>query len=297
MHFFLRHATHQAIAVLVLGLAVIPSARAQTTAGAAFDPAALDVAGVRLGMTVDEAATGLKGFDPTFAVTKRYLQGPTSGFGGEGTPLDQIAESDRSTSYLNDFYAIKGEATQVCRPVNPGIAGPADCNARHDDDEEIVRIWFSHVPNGERVIAVQRQKTFYKEPKPTVVSLRDSVFAKYAKDQITYDTKDGWNETMSWLFDVRRRLMSRETARRKNIRNFGGLPQFAGPSDGIDLNVVLQGNNRNNLIADSLLVTLFDGSTLYKSIAEGQAEYKALKARADAIQAQKAAKSQSQTKF
>ena len=280
---------------LVLVLLPIVSAQAQSTAPG-LDPATFDVAGVKLGMTLDEAMAGLKNFDPSFAVKKRYLSGPGISFGSEGRDLNEIPESDKSTSYFDDLYAIKGAAKQECEKMTDTMRPPR-CFDRHPDDEEIVKIWFSRIPGQERVIAVQRRKTFFKEPKPAIASLKEGVFGKYPGGQTTYDSQSGWTNTIGWVFDSKQRIISSATAKSKRIETTGGLPGFVKPGDGIGLNVVFTGNNRNNQIADNVLVTLSDSDALFKSIEQSKAAYGALKAQVDAKQVEKASKSPNQTKF
>ena len=261
-----------------------------------MDPATLDVAGVRLGMTVDEAIAGLKSFDPVLPIKKRYSTNPFSSYASDGKDMSEIYEADKSTAYFNDLYAIKGAPVQQCEKMTDTNRMPR-CFDRHPDDEEVVKVWFSHVPGQERVIAVQRTKTFYKDPKPAIASLKEGVFSKYPKEQITYEIQGGWVGTIGWAFNSKRRLVSSATAKQKRIENTSGLPGTVRPGDEIVLNVVLSGNNINNQIADKVQVTLSDDDALYKSIEQAKATYAALKAQVDAKQVEKAAKSAGQTKF
>jgi hypothetical protein len=272
------------------------SSPARLTPATNIDIATLDVAGVKLGMTADEAIAGLKNFDPGLAVKRRYLTGPSFFYGSDGKDLTEIYEADKSTSYFNDLYATKGATKRECDNT-------ADrnrllrCSDRHIDDEEVIKVWFSPIPGQERVIAVQRSKTFYKDPKPAVASLRDGVFAKYSREQNTYEIQRGWVGTVGWLFDSKKRIISSAAAKSKRIETTGGLPGSVNPGDGIALNVVFNGNSGNNQIADSVLVTLSDGDALNKSVEQAKATYAALKAQVDAKQIEKATKSSNQTKF
>jgi hypothetical protein len=264
-------------------------------AQAALDPAALDVAGVKLGMTPDQAIAALKGFDSGFAITKRYLSSQEGSFNEEGTTLDQIPQSDKALAYLASLYAIKGATVHECRTFTPGSSAPP-CVDRHPDDEEIVKVWFSHVLGQERVVMIQRAKTFYKEPKPAIPTLKQEVLAKYG-NQITYDSSYGGFESISWLYDAQGRQMSGAVAKTKGFSNVGGIPSLVRRGDGIGLNVVFKGNNHTDQIADSLSVTLSDGDALYRSVDEAKTTYDTLKARANAAAVGNATKSQSQTKF
>ena len=279
------------IAGLALVLCLIAPLAAQTaSAQPGLDPATFDVAGVKLGMTPDEANAGLKAFDAGFSITKRYLSGPGIPYGAEGVAIDSIGPQYKSTSYFDSLYATKGVAKQQCDKL-------MRCMNVFTDDEETVKIWFSRIPGQERVIAIQRAKTFHQEPKPVLATLKDGVLAKYGKEQVTYDTKVWQVNTISWLFNSRRRLISNTAAKSKGIFNGGGLPGTVNAGDGIRLNAVLTGDSGNNQIAQSLQITLADGDGLYKSVDQSKATYAALKARSDAVEVEKAAKGQSQTKF
>lgn len=275
------------------GLALTLFFHAPLASAQARSPATFDVAGVRLGMTVDEAAAALKAFDPGFTVSKRYFTTGGLPFNAEGVPMDQIPLSDRPMAFFGSLYAIKGAPTRVCRDLPPGSSAP-QCIENRSDNEQVVKVWFSHVLGQERVMMIQRTMTFYKDPKPAIATLKQDVFAKYG-NQFTYDSRVGW-ETISWLFDARGQLMSAATARRKNIENAPGMPRVVRPGDGISLNVAFRSSPVTDQIAEELTVTLDDGNALYKSVEEIKAAYEAMKARANAAAVGRA-RGQPQTKF
>lgn len=283
---------------LAAGLAVTLFFNISTASAQAPDPATYDVAGIRLGMTVEETTAALKAFDAGFTVSKRYFYARGLPFNAEGVRMDQIPLSERAMAFFGTLYAIKGAAKEQCQPVTQAdmaLGNMPRCHDVHADDEEIVEVWFSHVLGQERVTMIQRTKTFYKEPKPAIPTLKQDVLAKYGRD-VTYDTHSGSLETISWLFDGKRRLMSPAAASRKYIDNMPGVPRYIRPGDGIRLNVFFKGGAITNQIADEITVTLSDGDTLYKAVGEANAAYETLKARANGAAVDRA-QGQSRTKF
>ena len=71
MQMFSRRLVGQTAVGAVLALCLVVPATAQGAGG--LDPTALDVAGVRLGMTPNDAIAALKRFDPKYVITKQYL--------------------------------------------------------------------------------------------------------------------------------------------------------------------------------------------------------------------------------
>jgi hypothetical protein len=292
----------RAAAALAFALFLIPAIGTPTAvAQTGLDPATVEVAGVRLGMTPDEAAAALKAFDPAFTITKQYLDHPLFHlFGQVGQPLATFSPAigRARPAYFNDLSATKGQAVVDCHHQSD----PRQCTETHPDDEETITVWFSLVPGQERVIAVERSKRFYKEPHPTIASLMEGVFAKFPKDQISQE-QNGWNGaayTADWLFDSRNRPLSKATAAIKTRgRNqpWGKLPGGAMAGDGKGLSVAFWGDNQNHEIALSIDMVLYDSDALYKSGAQSQAAFAAAKARVDAAEGEKAAGSPSQTKF
>jgi hypothetical protein len=123
-----------------------------------LDPGTLDVAGIKLGMTPDQAIDALKGFDSTLAVTKKYLFGRGLSYGVDGVGLDAISEPDKRTAYLDGLAAAKGAPKTVCDK------NMTWCHQEYPEDEETIKVWFSRLPGHEQVIAVQRYKVFHKKP-------------------------------------------------------------------------------------------------------------------------------------
>lgn len=181
----------RAVAGLAFALVLLAPMGARTaSAQTALSLATIEVAGVRLGMTPDEAIAGLKAFDAGYTITEGYLEHPLlNSFGQIGRPLSDFRPPNARPwpAYLNNLSAIKGQAVVDCHH-NPD---PRQCTETHSEDEENITVWFSLVPGQERVIAVQRSKRFYKEPHPTIASLMAGVFAKYPKDQVSQEQPDG----------------------------------------------------------------------------------------------------------
>jgi len=283
----------------VVGLALalfaaLPAAAQTAPASTEFDPATADVAGVTLGMTPDQAIASLKNFDPEFEITKKYLTGSGLSYALDGHAMQDIPEPDRSISYFDDLSAIKGTPKVAC---TNGADGIPQCHNSHADDQETIKVWFSRTPGQERVIGVQRDKIFNKDPKPPIASLKAGMFSKYPKEQITYERKFGSGDTIGWLFDSKRKILSSSAAKSKGSDETEGLPRTVWAGGGICLNVVFSSNNRNDEIADRFLITLYDADALYKSVAQSKTVTDALKAQSNAKEVEKSLKNPGQTKF
>ena len=256
-----------------------------------LDPGTLDVAGIKLGMTPDQAIDALKGFDSTLAVTKKYLFGRGLSYGVDGVSLDAISEPDKRTAYLDGLAAAKGAPKTVCDK------NMTWCHQEYPEDEETIKVWFSRLPGHELVIAVQRYKVFHKNPQPAILSLKAAILQKYPGSQVTYQRGQGLYYTIGWLFDSKKRILTSATAKGKHLEETGALPRTVHPDDGIGLNVVFVSNNQNNQIAESVSQTLYDANGLFKSSEQSKSAYDALKAQADAKQLDQSVKGAGQTKF
>ena len=262
------------------------------------DPLNFDVAGVRLGMPANDAMAALKKFDPKYAVTKKYYAQPFYTYGNaEGQDFNRLVGFDKSTgtwrkiAYLYYLIAERRERVDQCVYTS----GEKECGEQQPVDTVIV--WVSPIPGQERVIAVQRKATFYKEPHPAIGSLKGGIFAKYPRDQVTYQSEGPDAVSIDWLFDSQRHIMSAASAKRRNrYSTRGALPQDAYAGDGIGLGVNFEPNNQNYGLADSMSITLYDGNALFRSIEQSQATYKALKAKSDAEDVAKS-RGQNQPKF
>ncbi len=255
-------------AVLALCLAV--PAVAQGAGG--LDPAALDVAGVGLGMTPNDAISALKRFDPKYAITKRYYAGPRFTFANaDAQDIKQISTSDQRFAYLYNLSAVKSEQKKQCDYVGTDLDtgkvlgnGGYDCHMKPHAIETVI-VWLSPVPGQERVIAVQRKAPFETKPLPAIVSLKQSIFAKYPKDQVTYENQDASGYSVDWIFDPQKRIMSASSAKgRRYYPAKGEVPQQAHGGDGIGLSVMFGALNQNAGLADSMSITLYDGNGLYR---------------------------------
>jgi hypothetical protein len=292
-----RHIGRAAIGTALVALLAV-HAVAQATGGP--DPATFDVAGVKLGMTPNDAIAALKKFDPKYAIAKQYYAQPQFTYGNtEGQDIKRLVGFNKGTgkyesiAYLYNLAAEKTDLKEQCVQAYHQTVCDKD-----PSPVDTVTVWLSPVPGQERVIAVQRKATFDKEPHPAIVSLKNGVFAKYPKDQATFEHQDASGYTVDWVFDAQKRIMSAAVAKRKSRYSANGrLPQNANPGDGIGLSVNFESNNQNAGLADSMSVILFDGNGLFRSIEQSQATYRALKAKADADEINKASKGQSQTKF
>ena len=300
MQTFSRRLVGQTAAGALLALFLAVPAVAQTAGGP--DPMTFDVAGVRLGMTPNDAIAALKRFDPRYVITKQYYAQPLMLYGNDqGRDIKRLADSEKRVAYLYDLAVEKDEQKQECdRDTGPGtVRGGSKMSCWMSPHAvETMTVWFSPVPGQERVIAVQRKAPFEKQPLPAIASLKQGIFAKYPRDQITFESDEGYGGyQVDWIFDFQRRIMSASSARRRNYAPArGDVPQQAHGGDGIGLSVRFGAYNQNAQLADSMSVTLYDGNALYRSIEQSQATYNALKARADAEDANRS-RGQTQTRF
>lgn len=178
------------LAALAAVICLAQSACADTPP-AAVDPAALEVAGVRLNMTVDEATAALRQFDAAYSIERRYADSD-KGFGYYGLPIDRFRDKD--TAYLVGLLAKKDDS----------------------GDHEEVFVYVSPLPDKERVIFVGRAKQFAEPQLATAIA--EGLFAKYPKDT-TADRPASSSRArrIIWRFDGRGRVMSAATAEQEGI--------------------------------------------------------------------------------
>jgi hypothetical protein len=291
-----RQATLTIVSALALFVPLAGQVSAQTPSS--VDPATLDVAGVKLGMTPDEAATALKQFDARFVIKKLYTQGQYSNYLIGGGDLTLFSEAERAKYYFTGLSAIDAGTIKPETICNPHSTTPGDCQIVDHDDIEKVTVGFSPVPGQERVIGITREKTFNKEPKPAIATLLAGVVAKYPY-QPTFQHPVSGGSVVGWQFDARKQLMSGATAKNKRVIEVSGeLPQRVAPGDGISLSarIVEATVGRVPNIAGNLYVSLVDSDALYKSIDQSKGAAAAARAKVDAATVEKA-KGASPTKF
>lgn len=170
----------------------------------AVDLAALDVAGVRLNMTADEATAALRQFDAAYAIERRYADSD-KGFGYYGLPLDSIRDKD--SAYLVGLLAKKDDV----------------------GNHEEVFVCLSPVPDQERVVFVGRAKQFAQPQLATAIA--EGLFAKYPKDT-TADrpASEYYARRIIWRFDGRGRVMSAATAEQEGIDEGIGYVEYSPPA-------------------------------------------------------------------
>lgn len=297
MQTYSRRAVGRTAAGLALSLFLASPAAAQAVGG--IDPATLDLAGVRLGMSVNDAIAALKKFDGKYAITKQYYAQPLFTFANlEAKELKDIPKPDQRFAFFYSLSVVKTEMKKECQWLDdPYASQNHNVCTMEPHAIETVMVWFSPTPGQEHVIAVQRKVPFEKDPLPAIVSLKNGIFAKYPKDQVTYQSDEAYGVCFDWLFDSQRRILSEASAARKNRHATNGeLPRNAYAGDGLALSVAFAPNRQNCSLADSMSITLYDGNALYRSTEQAQATYKALKAKADAEDVSHS-KGQNQPKF
>lgn len=288
--------------VLGLGMAFVSvagQALAQPPASPS-DPTTLDVAGVKLGMTPDEATAAIRAFDPKVAVRKLYLTRAIYSFNTIGN--EQIPPNEKDRAYFNSIEAVNpGTSPLEDQCSNIGGAsvpiGVNQCRGTYSDDIEYITVWFSPVPGQEHVIAVVREVSFNKIP-PTVQTLVDGIAKKYPLVK-TYEKGVTGTDSYhaGWVYDAKNRLMTDKMASAHNLNQASkGLPDSVFDGDGASLHVQID-RAQNSEIARDVFVGLEDGTGLYKSNEQSKAFIDAVEAKEKADEAAKSAKEGSQTKF
>lgn len=282
------------------------------------DPMSLDVAGVRLGMTPDEAQAALQKFDAGFKIEKLYVTNEIRTYDERGLPLARISDDRKPVAYFTSLSAVHQEnppPTNNCAGAMGSVNGMSgmllgtnNCGDVHHDDEDQVRVYFSPVPGHEQVVGVVRDKTIHLTPPPTVDANKQGILAKYAGLPPTFD---GWTNqksqySLTWLFDGKKRLLSEASANGKSRNDQfytpasgASMPSWVMQGDGVSLRAVIttQGSQEKANFVSSISVGLSDGDGLVNSFQQAKATFKQLKEKVDAAELAKSANSPSKTKF
>jgi hypothetical protein len=253
------------------------------------DVAALDVAGVRLGMTPEQVVAALRAFDPGLYFSKRYHTDTNRPANyGEGEPESEQTGRAPFRQFVG-IMAAKGtkvyanESTGFYAPGGPigGFAGhDGDSIELPGDDPEMISVCFSLDPGNHRVIAVSLQEQF-KTPR-TVSSIMDSVDRKYPKDVTTSQDarkRGGTAVLRYWRYDQRMRLMSNTAAEREwhgqysrpYVLGANSLPSMTYEADRVALDAGVDATSDNNQLTNSFGVVLYDESALYRFLNQSEA--------------------------
>jgi hypothetical protein len=288
------------------GSAVAPSSAKQIAFGpgeAAAAPAAdgssdlsgavpaLDVAGVRLGMTPEQAAAALKAFDSSLLFSKRYLtdrdvlqiaeqpdESPVIlGKTGEPEECAKISEVRLFTGIL----AAKSTAFLWGKTGGRGYVGCwIDATTQPVDEQESVYVCFSPEPGGHRVIGVALRTRFKTATK--VDAALAGVLKSYPRDftgTYTHDASNGNSvsyQSRFWRFDASGKTLSETAARAEGTlgidRNSGELPSHVIEGAGVGLDLQLL-DSANHEVAQELGVALYDENALYQFNGRAKAVY------------------------
>ncbi|HQT76315.1 MAG: hypothetical protein B7Z80_10830 [Rhodospirillales bacterium 20-64-7] len=218
--------------LLVASLPLALPAHAQTA-----DPATLDVAGVHLGMTPDEAIAALKAYDPTAEIVDlrkgafdngtlimKQIPWPST----DGLVGNTIWNSSYGIVALSPDFRKQMEANQRASVEEQKCYGRSssefqsctnDVNKRMNEhgngDVGQLRVtvaWLAPVPGQEKVIAVSTNIGFVG-PVPTVAATLAALKQRYAMP-FTKEQKINDGPIVWWKFDPRNRLMSQRDAER-----------------------------------------------------------------------------------
>ena len=282
---------------LVLALCLVSLALAQTSSPPQINPGSLDVTGVKLGMTPDQAIAALSKFDPSFVIEKDYEGSSSQEYGDNGQPLNQLP-----TTY-SGYSLPAGDAFYVhiyALDETPACTGAVlTCLESQPASYDQVDVWLSPVPGQERVIAVMRTKHYNQSNTallPPLTSLETAIFNKYPKTFTMQNTSGTY--TVDWLFDAKRRLISPSRATELNLNSWNGsLPTSASAGDGIGLSLKIDIDSVNSGLADSFSIALYDANALYQFSGQLTSLYQAAKAKLDAAAIANAAKNAPKTNF
>jgi hypothetical protein len=284
-----KSAVFCALSAIALGLFGLRAAHAQSAPVTTSD---FDIAGVKLGMTVDQAVAALQAFGPHYTIIKNYWQNDFTSFGQTGTPKDHLNQGDLKPSFafLTDLVAEEGTY-----PCPYGATPDQPCS---DKPYDTVHLWFSPVIGQERVIGIQRANSFYigngqnygdtsKEPATSAVMA--ALTKKYSIPSYS-QTASNFPE-YDWVFDAKGRLISPARASELHLSTqFGaGFPSSVSSGDGVTLSVVLTTAAGPTLV-QQIDSSLFDGDALYNSVAQGHDTYESQEAKMNAQDAASAAK-------
>jgi hypothetical protein len=233
-----------------------------------------DLAGVKIGMTADEATAALKHFDPEFQifrnmhVTNYYEYGS---FGFQEDKLPSVSDGLRPEyAYFTDMVAEHGIPN-----CEENMNNPCGDNSQPFD---FVHIWFSPVIGEERVVAISRDISYFlrngmpfgdESVQPRATAVIDSIKSKYG-DPSYFELKN--TQEFVWLFDKNGNMFPSNTNYESKRYYHGLLPGEVGPKTYPALSVALTLAGPGNV--QRINSSLFDGAAIYKSVEQGQNTYK-----------------------
>ena len=249
------------------------------------DPITLDVAGVRLGMSVEEATNALKQFDSNFVIVKNYLTEPN--YEHLGWPKET---NNNFLDYVTATKTVVASNSSYKAYKSGGASGPVTTNP------EQITVYFSPVPAQERVIAVQRELRYDVNPQP-FDTVQSGMLNKYPNEISVKATSYG-DFKAGWIFDVKNRLVSSKTAAsRHRGTGEGRLPGNITSIGGIVLTVDLISGRPNTSIASVLNICIFNEGALYKSIEQASSTIAKAHKEFNDAELEKLKKQNTQTKF
>jgi hypothetical protein len=272
--------------------------------------AALDVAGVKLGMTPEQVIAALKGFDSGLVQAKRYLTSTTDFYPASPTQTDECSDKQPYRMF-SSIAAAKGTRLPGAgggvgvRDVGVAAMGGqwVECGeeAQPGDEPETVLVVFSPTPGQHRVIGVSLWRSF--KTAATVDAVMDSAMKKYPAD-LTAKTDETNRRARSWRFDELGRVMSEDTAKRQNLLRYitsgetdSGMPGTVYEGHGIGVDLAIETDYNNQQIAKEFRVSLYNEDALYKFIGEAKALYDAFHEKQLRDETEKAKKAETPVKM
>jgi hypothetical protein len=253
--------------------------------------ATLDVAGVKLGMTAEQAIAALKSFDANLVFSKRYLtERDVTAIMGQAiessTVRGKTGEPDECAK-TSDFHAFTGilaaESTAFIwgKTSGRGYVGCwLDATQQPADEPVSVYVQLTPDPGNHHVIGVSMRKKF-GAPAPMQTVL-DSVLQKYPSDSTASYSHNAENNNLVsyqcrfWRFDANGRTLAETAARTNGLlgldRYDGELPSHAieGASVGIDLQILAAANRG---LVQEYGIAMYDENALYQFNAQVKTIY------------------------
>jgi len=274
-----------------------PSPIGSPDSGDAPAIADLDVAGVRLGMSPEQAIAALKAYDSSLVLSKRYLTdrdalyitGQASEFPVTHDKTGEPEECAKTSEVrlFTGLLAAKSTAFIWGKTAGHGYVGCwMDAAIQPPDEPEVVYICLSPELGNHRVIGVSLRKRF--TPPTSLEAVLGNALKKYPNDfTAVYSHNPDNSNSISyqcrfWRFDMRGRTVPETVARQIGLlgpeRNYGELPSHVneGSGVGIDLQILAAANHD---LAREFGVALYDEKALYNFNGQAKAVYAGIRQR------------------
>jgi hypothetical protein len=225
----------------------------------------LDVAGVRLGMTPDEAIAALKKFANWPLLKKRYTDNiVTSGWMDKVNQLNGGSEivTFGDLGFTDDCTAKKNVHDRVLVTIIAAMTNRSECSwasapisSSHDSNPLEVTVFFSPTPGSEHVIGVSLWSAFGQSP--LVQTVKENALQKYGPEYSASflrieGASNGSSRYITWRYDSKGKLITsyRDIAYYDGTFHDSNRNRITGAAE--QLTFALRGSDRNTPILDSI---------------------------------------------